>query len=76
MRYAEMVASPTDNDAAPPLPGFPAGIGGIGQGTMNLDANFSMMADEDAGDAVGSRSIPDDRKVLEDERFDPDACEY
>ena len=76
MRYAEMVASPTGNDAAPPLPGFPTGIRGTGQGTLSLDANFSMLADDDAGDAqVGGSSTRDDRTVLEDERFDPDACE-
>ena len=75
MRYAEMVASPTGNDAVPPLPGFPTGIGGVGQGTLNLDTSFSMLADEDAGGAMGGRSVPDDRTVLEDERFDPDACE-
>ncbi|GLB43605.1 putative nuclear mrna splicing [Lyophyllum shimeji] len=67
MRYAEMVASPTDESAVPPVPGLPPGVGA--EGMMSLAAGMSMM-----GDGMGPGGKPlDDKKVLEDERFDPDA---
>ncbi|KAG6841742.1 hypothetical protein C0991_007628 [Blastosporella zonata] len=61
MRYAEMVASPTD---IPPVPGLPSGSGA--EGMMSLAAGMNMVD--------GSRAKPlDDKRILEDERFDPDA---
>lgn len=71
MRYAEMVASPTDADAIPPMPGYP---GGGGPSMMSLGMGMERMGDEDVRDRGPSRSAQDDKKILDDEKFDPDAC--
>ncbi|KAG6907950.1 hypothetical protein DXG01_006808 [Tephrocybe rancida] len=63
MRYAEMVASPTD---IPPIPGLPSGSGA--DGMMSLAAGMNMMD----GRGGGGKAV-DDKRILEDERFDPDA---
>lgn len=71
MRYAEMVASPTDMDAVPPMPGY---SGGGGPSMMSLGMGMEIMGDEDVRDRGPSRSAQDDKKILDDDRFDPDAC--
>ncbi|KAG6831966.1 hypothetical protein H0H87_003301 [Tephrocybe sp. NHM501043] len=63
MRYAELVASPTD---MPPVPGLPSGSGA--EGMMSLAAGMDMMD----GSRAGAKPL-DDKRILEDERFDPDA---
>jgi hypothetical protein len=65
MRYAEMVTSPTE---IPAMPGFP---GAGGEGSMSLGIGMGMMGDEDLMDRMAAK---DDKKLLEDEKFDPDAC--
>ncbi|KAH0591366.1 hypothetical protein H2248_001444 [Termitomyces sp. 'cryptogamus'] len=62
MRYAELVTSPTD---IPPIPGLPSGSGA--EEMMTLGASMDMM-DEPRGP-----KLLNDKKILEDERFDPDA---
>ncbi|KAG5635916.1 hypothetical protein H0H81_009678 [Sphagnurus paluster] len=62
MRYAEMVTSP-DGSAVPPMPGLPPGIGT--EGMMSLGAGMGMM--------VEKAKPLDDKRILEDEKFDPDA---
>lgn len=71
MRYAEMVASPTGAEPVPPMPGFPGTRGG--EGMMSLGASMNMMGDEDVRDP-SSRAVQDDKRILEDEKFDPDTC--
>ena len=67
MRYAEMVTSPTE---IPSMPGFP-GVGG--EGSMSLAMGIDMIGDEDLMDRMAAK---DDKKLLEDENFDPDACGF
>ncbi|KAG6810644.1 hypothetical protein H0H92_011023 [Tricholoma furcatifolium] len=64
MRYAEMVASPTD---IPPIPGLPSPVGA--NGLMSLGAGMDMI---DGSRGPAGRPL-DDKKILEDEKFDPDA---
>jgi len=65
MRYAEMVTSPTE---VPAMPGFP---GAGGEGAMSLD--MALLGDEDLMDRMAAK---DDKKLLEDEKFDPEACGF
>ncbi|KAG6899822.1 hypothetical protein C0993_006523 [Termitomyces sp. T159_Od127] len=63
MRYAELVASPTD---IPPIPGLPSGSGA--EEMMSLGAGMDMIN----GRGPGGKPL-NDKKILEDERFDPDS---
>lgn len=67
MRYAEMVTSPTE---IPAMPGFP-GVGG--DGSMSFAMGIDMIGDEDLMDRMAAK---DDKKLLENEDFDPDACAF
>ncbi|KAG6859639.1 hypothetical protein C0995_006346, partial [Termitomyces sp. Mi166 len=64
MRYAELVASPTD---IPPIPGIPSGSGA--EEMMSLGTGMDIM---DGPRGPGGKPL-NDKKILEDERFDPDA---
>jgi exocyst complex component 8 len=66
MRYAEMVTSPTD---IPVMPGFP----GESDEGMSLGVGVGMMGDEDVMDRMAAK---DDKKLLEDEKFEPEACRF
>lgn len=63
MRYAEMVTSPTE---IPPVPGLP---GAAGQSMMSLGMTVSLLGDEDLMDRTAAK---DDKKLLEDENFEPE----
>jgi hypothetical protein len=41
---------------------------------MSLGMGMERMGDEDVRDRGPSRSAQDDKKILDDDRFDPDAC--
>lgn len=66
MRYAELVVSPMD---IPPIPGLPSGSGA--EEMMSLGAGMDMM---NGPRGTGGKAL-NDKKILEDERFDPDSCE-
>ncbi|KAF8079188.1 exo84 subunit/exocyst complex component [Lyophyllum atratum] len=68
MRYAEMVASPTDMSALPPMPGFPSGS----EGMMSLAAGMGMIGDGTNLKSPGGKPL-DDKRILESEAFDPDS---
>ncbi|KAF9469596.1 Cullin repeat-like-containing domain protein, partial [Collybia nuda] len=70
MRYAEMVASPTDMDVVPPMPGYP---GGGAPSMMSLGMGMERIGDEDVRDRGPLRSTLDDKKILDDDNFDPDS---
>ena len=65
-RYAELVTSPSE---IPPIPGLPSGSGA--EEMMSLGAGMDMI---DGSRGSGGKSL-NDKQILEDERFDPDACE-
>lgn len=67
MRYAEMVTSPTE---IPPVPGLP---GAAGQSMMSLGMTVSLLGDEDLMDRTAAK---DDKKLLEDENFEPETCVF
>ncbi|KAG6849395.1 hypothetical protein H0H93_008841 [Arthromyces matolae] len=62
MRYAEMVASPTD---IPSVPGLPSPSGA--DGMMSFTGGVDMM------DGARGPKLVNDKRLLEDERFNPDA---
>jgi hypothetical protein len=67
MRYAELVASPTE------IPSMPGLQGASGEGPTSLGMGMHMIGDEDLMDRMAAK---DDKKLLEDEKFDPEACWY
>jgi exocyst complex component 8 len=67
MRYAEMVTSPTE---IPAMPGFPSASG---EDVMSLGMGMGMIGDEDLMDRMAAK---DDKKLLEDDKFEPEACGF
>jgi hypothetical protein len=69
MRYAD-ISNPTDLNA-PAIPSMPVGLGG------GIRGGPSREQDEVVKDRKeDEKTVGDDKKLLDKEDFDPDACEY
>lgn len=69
MRYAD-ISSPTELNGVPPMPSLPIGVGSAGRGAVGRDQDEVVKDRTDVKEDAKAR----DKKLLDKEDFDPDAC--
>jgi len=71
MRYAD-ISNPTDLNV-PAMPALPIGLGGGVRGGASREQD--EVVKDRSGTKEDERVVSDDKKLLDKEDFDPDACE-